>query len=207
MSLFLWLYAGMVVFAAVLSAFTDTPSLFRVPEDPAVLWLSLALGAAFAAAVVLVSRALESVPWYRAMAAMLKRLMTAPELLGPELDGEKAFVVALYSSVGEEALFRGWLQPWLIAHAGALLDAPGSPLATSVGVLAASLVFGGIHLPRVPELRPWTAFALVVGLGFGVLAAWSECLAAPIVAHLLINWLNLKRLIAFPLEDDPGRLP
>ena len=74
-------------------------------------------------------------------------------------------------------------------------------------VVGASLVFGLLHYPVVEELRPWTVFAIVAGLVFGTLAAWSGSLLAPVVAHLLINWLNLKRLAEIEIGDPKLTLP
>lgn len=204
MARFLFLYAAMTVAASILGRLTGCPSLFSLPEQPSTLALSLALAVVLALVVVGGGRALEGVPWYREMARFLKRLLTNPDLLGPRLDGEKAFVVAVYSSVGEEALFRGFVQPWIILH---LQDWLGPGLAASaLGVLLASLVFGALHPPLARELIPWTAFALVAGVLFGGLAAWSGSLLAPIVAHLLINWLNIRRLMQLPLDPSDGPL-
>ena len=55
--------------------------------------------------------------------------------------------------------------------------------------------------PLVRELRPWTVFAALLGLLFGVLAYWSESLLGPAIAHLLINWLNLHRLGSLELPE------
>ena len=139
------------------------------------------------------------------MALFLKRMLTSPELLGPQLNSQKAFVIAVYSGIGEEAMFRGFLQPWFIQLLGDWVEAPQSLLAIALGILAASALFGLLHFPVVEELRPWTLFACAPGLLFGVLAAWSQCLAAPVLAHVLINWLNLKRLTE--LQDDGPKLP
>lgn len=199
MSRFLYIYAGMIVVAAVLAHWTDCPSLFRLPPTPGLLWGSIVAAVALALGVVEAGKRLEGVTWYRRMAAYLRQVLTSPELLGPSLDGEKALVVAVYSSVGEEALFRGWLQPFLIDRlAGDPVD-PGL-IAVSGGIVATSLIFGVLHFPMVKELRPWTAFAVIAGLLFGALAAWSGSLAAPVIAHLLINWLNLRRLAALRPE-------
>ena len=198
MSRFLFLYAGMTVVASFLARWTGCPSLFSLPPDRLRLLGSLVMAAALAGLVVGVGRWLERTAWYRSMALFLKRLLTNPDLLGPHLDAEKAFVVAIYSSVGEEALFRGFLQPWLILQLEAALG-PGVGAAV-LGVLLASALFGLLHFPLVPELIPWTAFALLAGLLFGGLAAWSGSLLAPILAHLLINWLNIRRLVELPLE-------
>jgi membrane protease YdiL (CAAX protease family) len=37
-------------------------------------------------------------------------------------------------------------------------------------------------------------FALVIGGALGALAAWSGSLAAPVLAHFLVNSINLWRL-------------
>jgi membrane protease YdiL (CAAX protease family) len=198
---FLAIYAGMVVVAALLAAWTECPSLFLLPPSAGLLWASVAAAVLFSAVVVGGGRAMESVPWYRAMAQFLKRLLTSDEMLGPHLDSQRALVLALYSSVGEEALFRGFLQPWLIKHAGHWIGAPESLTAVAIGVVGASLIFGVLHFPVVKELIPWTLFAVGAGFVFGGLAAWSQSLVAPVLAHLLINWLNLKRITELPLDD------
>ncbi|MCO5166417.1 MAG: CPBP family intramembrane metalloprotease [Planctomycetes bacterium] len=201
MNRFLFIYAGMLVVAAVLVRVSGAPSLFRAPDTPALLWGPLAAAVALALGVVQAGRLLEGVGWYRRMAEYLRNVLTSPDLLGPSLDREKALVVAVYSSIGEEAFFRGWLQPVLIgAFTGPLGEGPA---AAAAGIVAASLVFGLLHVPLVPELRPWTAFAVVAGLLFGLLAAWSGSLLAPIVAHFLINWLNLRRLAALRPSQGP----
>lgn len=203
MSRFLAIYVVMLVAAAGLASWTGCPSLFQLPPSAGLLGGSVAAAVAFAAFVVGGGRALEAVPWYRSMAEFLKRLLTSDDMLGPHLDAQRALVLAFYSSVGEEALFRGFVQPWLIQQAGALVE-PGSLAAVVLGVVGASLVFGLLHFPVVKELVPWTVFAVVAGFAFGALAAWSGSLLAPVVAHLLINWLNLKRLSELRFDPPPS---
>lgn len=192
------LYAAMTVLAAVLAAVSGCPSLFRLPP-PDVLLSSLLAATALAFAVVHGGTLLEQVGWYRRMAVTLKRILI--EVLGPRIDSQRAFVIGVYSSVGEEALFRGWLQPYLIAKLGAWTGAPDTLGVTALGVLLASVIFGLVHFPSQPELRPWTVFAVLIGVAFGALAAWSGSLAAPVLAHLLINWLNLRRLDRIALDS------
>ena len=71
-------------------------------------------------------------------------MLTDPDLLGPDLDSQKAFVIALYSSIGEEALFRGFLQPCLIRKIGEATEAPDALLVTVLGVIATSLDVQGL---------------------------------------------------------------
>lgn len=191
MNLFLIIYAGMVVVAALLATLTGCPSLFRLPE-PGRGWSSVIAAVALALGVVQLGVLLEGVPWYRRMADKLREIIINTELLGRPFDAHKAFVVAVYSSIGEEALFRGFVQPFMILELTPLFDGQVAP--TILGILGTGVVFGLLHFPRFPELRPWTVFAVVVGLLFGALAAWSGSLLAPVVAHLVINWLNLRRL-------------
>lgn len=207
MQRFLYLYAGMTVVAALLAALAGCPSLFELPQSNQLLVESLVVAFLVAMGVVHGGKLLERYAWYMAMAAFLKRMLTAPDLLGPELNSQKAFVIAVYSSVGEEALFRGFVQPGLIGLIEDALGEPSTILATVLGVIGASLVFGALHFPVVKALRPWTVFAVVAGLVFGTLAAWSGSLLAPVLAHLLINWLNLKRLAEIPIGDTELKLP
>ncbi|MCA8921635.1 MAG: CPBP family intramembrane metalloprotease [Planctomycetes bacterium] len=178
-------YAVMIVLASLGARWAQAPSLFRAPEPPVP---TLAAAVAFALVVCALGVRLERVAWYRDMALFLKRLLTAPDVLGPRIDASTALVVALYSSVGEEAFFRGFVQPWLIQAGG------GGAVAVALGVALTSAGFALAHPPLVRELWPWTAFALVIGVALGVLAVVSGSLLPPIVAHALINGINLMRL-------------
>ena len=198
------LYAGMLVLAAYLARSTGCPSLFTLPPTRTHLLVSVAVALAFSALVVLGGRLLEAVPWYRDMADVFKKMLTSPDMLGHGLDAHKAFVIALYSGIGEEAFFRGFLQPWLIATWASWLDTTGLAPAT-LGILSATAIFGLLHFPVVEELRPWTLFAVAVGLVLGLLAHTSGSLIAPALAHILINWLNLKRLAEW--NTQPPLLP
>ena len=83
--------------------------------------------------------------------------------------------LALLSGVAEEAFFRGALQP-------------------QVGLLAASLLFALAHFAPGRDLWPWTLCSLAAGLALGGLFAWTGNLVAPVVAHALINAVNLRVL-------------
>jgi membrane protease YdiL (CAAX protease family) len=83
-------------------------------------------------------------------------------------------VVSLAAGVGEEAAFRGYLQPQLWALTKSL------PLA----IVAQALAFGVAHL-----YQGWRA-ALVTalyGLAFGLLAAWRRSIVPGILAHWLVD--------------------
>ena len=87
-----------------------------------------------------------------------------------------SLLLALASGMAEEMFFRGALQP-------------------QVGWLAASLLFGLLHFIPRRDLLPWAGFAVLVGGLFGALFLWTGNLVAPVVAHVLVNAVNLPMLI------------
>ncbi len=96
-----------------------------------------------------------------------------------------AIVLAAVSSLAEEALFRGALQP-------------------ALGWLVASGLFGLAHFLPSPGLRVWSVAAGLAGLGLGALFAWSGDLVAPALAHFVLNAVNLRRLAALDVSADRG---
>lgn len=102
------------------------------------------------------------------------------EVLGP-INPAEALILALLSSTGEEFFFRGAMQPTL-------------------GLWLTSIIFGLVHFPRRWQYWPWTFMALILGFCFGGLSLWTGNLAGPIIAHFIINWLNLKRIGQRALE-------
>ena len=128
-----------------------------------------AVGVVAAVLVIAISALLtEHTRWGRGLAAELAAL------LGPLTTGQ-CLALALLSGLGEEALFRGALQPWL-------------------GLWPASLLFGLAHFAPSKSLAPWTLFAFAAGLFLGALYEWTGNLLAPIVAHAGINAVNLRLL-------------
>lgn len=93
------------------------------------------------------------------------------EILVP-LSTPTIFVIALFSSVGEEMLFRGAVQ-------------------NQFGFVFASVIFGLFHFPVHRVLIPWTISAMIMGFFLGSLYIYSGNLLAPITFHFLVNFLNL----------------
>jgi len=134
------------------------------------------LGMVIGLAVIVVSRQFtRRTQWGAALADVLADAIGKPGVA-------ECIVLAVVSGIGEEALFRGALQP-------------------HVGLWAASLIFGLAHFAPRRELWPWTLFAMATGLLLGASFEWTGNLVAPIVAHTLINAVNL-RLLA--LRDSIG---
>ncbi len=168
-------YALLAAFSAILAAlFRDGPPWAHpdpwLPVRPAVgATASLALGLGVTVAVIPLTRfAVERYSWARRLhddlAPVAKRLGTGHILL-----------LAGLSSLGEELLFRGLLTPWL-------------------GVFVSSLIFGFAHQMRGPSRWVWVVWATVMGLCFAAIFALTGSLVGPLVAHALINAVNLAYL-------------
>lgn len=135
----------------------------------------IAAGVATGTGVVILSRLL--VPRFamgRKMAFALRRVMGSPTLLG-------CLTIALFSALGEELLFRAVLQERL-------------------GIGIATALFAIAHFPMEKDLWLWPVVALPAGLLFGGLYDWSGAVLAPVIAHAVINALNLRWLSQLPSE-------
>jgi membrane protease YdiL (CAAX protease family) len=169
------LYAAMGIVAFVIAAGRGDPDLYRLGGDPARWQLALGpvFGAALGLAVVGLTRlATKQFQWARELHASFR------DLLGP-LTGREIVILAIASAIGEELLFRGALLPWL-------------------GVWWQGIVFALLHVGPGRRFLPWTASALVLGIAFGGLAQWTGNLGGPIAAHFVINFLNLRFIVAAP---------
>lgn len=130
---------------------------------------SIALGLAFGSLVAVTTRLLvPRLSWARALHLELRPLARGLSTTG-------IVALALSSSLGEELLFRGLLQPW-------------------VGLWVQTLLFGIVHQLPGPSRWVWVAWATVVGLALGAMFELTGSLAGPIAAHALINALNLSFL-------------
>lgn len=100
------------------------------------------------------------------------------------LGSVEVVALAILSGFAEELFFRGAVQrAW--------------------GLVPAALTFALLHTGRGRAFLLWTAFAAIAGFAFGALVALRGTLAPAIVAHALVNAVNLRRL-AQPFRD---RLP
>jgi len=105
-------------------------------------------------------------------------------LFGP-LKSTDILAFAIFSAIGEEMLFRGVMQPEL-------------------GIVPASLLFGLLHVAPGRKFVPWPFQAIVMGFAFGGLFWLSGNLAAPVMAHLTINYQNLHFINSY---DPSLQLP
>jgi membrane protease YdiL (CAAX protease family) len=168
------LYGAMALVALLIAAGRGDPDLYRVGASPHWLLLTGPLaGIAFGLAIVGLTRAAtKRYAWARLLHTSFH------DLLGP-LTGREIIILALASSVGEELLFRGALMPWL-------------------GLWLQAAIFAVLHVgprKRFVQMLPWTASAFVLGLALGELAIRTTNLGAPIAAHFVINFLNLRYIV------------
>lgn len=177
-------YGVLLLLAWGFSALAGDPLFYAEAGDAARGWRPLrdtAAGVVAGALVVLLSRELATRT--RAGEALARALAA---VLGP-LSLRSCVVLALASGVAEEAFFRGALQP-------------------HVGLVAASLLFGLVHFVPRRDFAPWTAFAVAAGFLFGWLFEATGNLWAPVLAHVLVNAINLRVLTTryLPERTAPG---
>jgi len=133
------------------------------------LVLSTSLGVGFASAVILATRlAVARFGWARRLHAELRPIAL-------DLGLGEVLIVAGLSSLGEELLFRGLLTP-------------------TTGVVISALLFGVVHQVRGKSRWVWATWATLVGLALGGIFALTGSLVGPLVAHALINAVNLSYL-------------
>ena len=156
-------YGAFILVAGAIGAFSGR-NVFALggPFAP-----SLALGAATASGTVALGLlAYGLLPVFRKLSEELAPLV---------VDGSRGrdlVLLAAFSGVGEEALFRGALQP-------------------EIGIVASSLLFGALHIGPDRRYLLWTLWAVGAGFLFGALYAWTGGILAPVVAHALHNAATL----------------
>lgn len=179
--LILALYGSLALAAILISAARGDVDIYRIEgiSTPLFMALSPIIGLALGLVVVFMSRlAVHRFDWARRLHNDFR------QILG-KLSYKEILVLALASSIGEELLFRGALQP-------------------IVGVWAQAIVFALLHIGPGLRFLPWTASALVIGLLFGFIFQLTGDLGGPIVAHFAINYMNLHFIARFQVPE-PGQ--
>jgi membrane protease YdiL (CAAX protease family) len=115
---------------------------------------------------------------------LLPVLREIAEELAPRLvasaDRSSLVLVSVFSGVGEETFFRGAVQQ-------------------GFGLVAASLLFGLVHVGPDRRYLVWTAWAVLAGFLFGTLYEVTGGLLAPILAHsthnaaILLLWRRRRK--------------
>ena len=66
--------------------------------------------------------------------------------------------------------------------------------------LASSAIFALLHIGPKARHLPWTVSSFGAGLLFGGMFLWTGDLTGPVLAHFLINFLNLRHVAAVELH-------
>lgn len=154
------------------------------PALPAVsLVMSALLGLLLATVLIAATRV--TVPRYE----WARRLHLELRPVARDLTAGQILLVAGLSSLGEELLFRGLLTP-------------------TIGVLGSALLFGLAHQMKGPSRWVWVGWATVVGGALGAIFAATGSLVGPLLAHAIVNAVNLAYLRDHdPSADGPERNP
>ncbi len=164
------IYLALGAAALAWSTLRGQPNVWRWGgrEDPEIL-LGTAAGLLMGLGIVFLSRlAVHRYDWGR----FLHREFRAR--LGPLSDAE-CLILAGASSLGEELFFRGAMLP-------------------ALGLLPSNVLFALLHIGPSARYLPWTISSFVIGVVLGQLFVWSGDLTGPVVAHFVVNFLNLRHL-------------
>jgi membrane protease YdiL (CAAX protease family) len=167
-------YGALAALAVAFAFFRGNPDIFHHPNGilsrylPG--WARVLIGAATGVGLgLLVARfttySVYRYEWAKALHSEFR------SLLGP-LRSLDIFVFAATSAVAEEIFFRGAVQ-------------------LEIGIAAASLIFGALHIAPDKRYIPWPIQAATMGFAFGGLYWLIGDLTAPIVLHFTINYQNL----------------
>jgi membrane protease YdiL (CAAX protease family) len=181
-------YGGMLALGLLIGWWAALPWPWALDAQTWSLPIQLLNGASIAAVTVILSRwASARFEWASALDEAMRKALGARTL--PQI-----VWMALASGVGEEWLFRGALQP-LIAR---WLDSPVA------GCLLVALLFGVMHIGQPLRVYwPWTVMACVMGVVLGGVTLVSGSFIAAVVAHMLINAVNLRALTRAPAHRPP----
>lgn len=96
--------------------------------------------------------------------------------------------LALLSSVAEELLFRGALQPFL-------------------GIWFTSILFGFLHLDSEGNVCVWTLWAVLAGVILGAVVNVTGSLWPAIAIHFVVNFIGIRGLSKIDLNPAAGARP
>lgn len=132
------------------------------------LLIRVGLGVGIGLGFVLLARLLVGFKWSRRLGEEMRKLLG-------DLSLRDVTILAIASSVAEEAFFRGAMQPQL-------------------GVVAASIVFGLMHIGPGRAFWPWTLWALISGFALGYVTEYTGDILAATLAHFTVNYFNLWQI-------------
>ncbi len=113
----------------------------------------------------------------------MRELETILEEMIGHLDASEVLVLALISGFAEELFFRGAVQ-------------------SSLGWGWATVIFALMHSGPSRVFRWWMLFAFIAAMVFGGLTVHRGSILASVIAHTVVNAINLRRLTAGSLTAD-----
>jgi membrane protease YdiL (CAAX protease family) len=176
-------YGGLLAAAILWVFLRGDAGLFWPREAHLPAFFGLPLGLALATVVVLFTRwSIKTFPLMHDLGRDFRAL------LGP-MRQRDIIIVSACSSIGEEALFRGAMQP-------------------SFGLVITSLIFGLLHFGPIGRFSVWTLSATAMGFALGAIYWLTGDLAGVIAAHFAVNYCNLQliRDNSFGLSDPMDKL-
>jgi membrane protease YdiL (CAAX protease family) len=186
---------GLGVAAFGLGMLVGPPPLATLVRDPSDSWTALqATGVGLLAAVPMLAGLLllDGLTWQP-----LRRLQTLVEtqlrpLFAP-LSVSQLLLLSLAAGVGEEMLFRGWLQEGLSRWMG-------PPLGAALALVLASLAFGACHWLTAT----YAVLAALVGAYLGGLYLFTDHLLAPVATHAAYDFVALLYLAKWKPPERPA---
>lgn len=175
-------FYGVLLLLAVGWAALTEPGLqllTRTPVSRQVPWWAAGLGVGLA--LVTLTAVIE------ARSVAMRRVAAELAVLVLPVTWPRVIAMALLSGVCEEALFRGAMQ---------------HTLGYALTSLAFALLHGGVKV----RYLPWSGFALLAALVFGLLAVEYQSPWPPALAHVVVNAVNLRRLLHYA-PTAPGQDP
>ena len=183
-ALALVVYGAMVLAALGIAWARGASVLSTTPTEPALdsSIASVGLG------VVLAALTIGSTRWIVLGTRWGRTLRDDFRALLADATPSDAVWLAVSSGVGEELLFRGALVPWW-------------------GWLASSLAFGVLHVGPSRRFLGWTLWASSLGALLALIFETTGRIEGCVVAHVLINAVNLRFVLAFEGRLDTPRAP
>ena len=143
--------------------------------DPGGWWVDLGLGVLVAGALLLLWNLGRSL--IPALVSVEEKLFEVFSFM-PRAD---LLALAIISGVAEEIFFRGAMMG-------------------SWGLWITSVLFALLHSGPGKMFRFWTLYAFIAGLALGALVLFRDNLLAAIIAHVVVNAIQLNRIATLNIE-------
>lgn len=167
------IYGVMAIAGLAVMAFVhdSLPKAFLWPKEPMEMGRIITSGGVAAGILLVLSYFFED--WFESFRELKTIIM---QVLG-KVSVPMAIYLSFVTSVGEELLFRGAIQPF-------------------AGILLTSIFFGMLHMGPKGIISAWSVWALIAGYLLGWMYEETSSLWPPIIAHFGVNTvsiLNLRR--------------